>query len=137
MVREIGHQLCTRDTLSCENGVNAKGRIIKFHDVQSWRDLTTNLPYSTDVGGNCEPHRAKRLIMYSKNIGPVCTIQELNETSHGRLFEIFQKNTIHYSLSLQNAATSHWLAVLSDIFLKFLMLACSGQICLWHTALGE
>lgn len=39
MVRKIGHQHCTGDTCSCENERNAKGRIIRCPNVQSWWDL--------------------------------------------------------------------------------------------------
>lgn len=39
MVRKIGHQRCTGDTCSCENERNAKGRIIRFPNAQSWWDL--------------------------------------------------------------------------------------------------
>lgn len=39
MVSKIGHQLCTRDTFSCEKERNAQEGIGTFHNVQSRRDL--------------------------------------------------------------------------------------------------
>lgn len=52
MVRKIGHQPCTGDTRSRENERNAKERIIRFPNVQSWWDLkwTFLSPQMWDLG---------------------------------------------------------------------------------------